>query len=184
MNTIVVYRSKTGFTKRYAEQIASALGCEALPLRDASCAKLSGCKLVIFGSRVHAGRLDALKKAQALFAQSGAEKLFLFATGAAPATAEDVIGQMWQNNLSPEERETLPHFYMQSGLCYEKMGLPDRLLMKLAAKMMAKAKDKDAVATGFEQAIQGSFDASSGAYVEPLLAAARDYLGILQPCAK
>ena len=33
MSTIVVYQSETGFTKKYAEWIAEALDCEAVPFK-------------------------------------------------------------------------------------------------------------------------------------------------------
>jgi len=40
MNTIVIYRSKYGSTKQYAEWIAEELGCEARDAKGNSCLKL------------------------------------------------------------------------------------------------------------------------------------------------
>ena len=34
MNSIVTYKSKTGFTKKYAEWIAEDLGCKAVKLSE------------------------------------------------------------------------------------------------------------------------------------------------------
>ena len=44
MKTIVIYNSKTGFTKRYAEWISEALSCECVELKEASkkAASISG----------------------------------------------------------------------------------------------------------------------------------------------
>ena len=87
-----------------------------------------------FGSRLHAGVVDGWKKAQKLLAGRGARKLVLFATGAMPNEAEDTIQKMWGQNLTPAELDAIPHFYLQAGLCYERMGGVDRAMMKLAAE--------------------------------------------------
>lgn len=58
---------------------------------------------------------------------------------------------------------------MQSGLCYEKMSLTDRLMMKVAAVMVRNKKNKTAQDIAFEQAIKSSYDISSKEYIEPLV---------------
>lgn len=166
MPTIIVYKSATGFTKRYADWLSAALGCEAVSLKETSAARISEYDTVIFGSRIHAGRIDGLDKARKLFA---AKKWILFVTGGTPAEATTVIDKMWTDNLSPEELKALPHFYMPGGLCYEKMSTPDRLLMKMAAKMMENGEHKDSVEAGFAQALTGSYDILDEKYIKPLV---------------
>ena len=117
-NIIILYSSKTGFTRKYAELLALELGCTALPLSRAP-ADLSGYTAVVFGSRLHAGIFDGWKKAQKLLQSRGAKQLVVFATGAMPNEAEDTIQKIWEQNLTPAERETIPHYYLQAGLCYE-----------------------------------------------------------------
>lgn len=163
---IIVYKSATGFTKRYAGWLCTSLGCETVNLKEISAARLASYDTVIFGSRIHAGRIDGLDKARKLFA---AKKWILFVTGGTPAEATAVIDKIWTDNLSPEELKTRPHFYMPGGLCYEKMSFPDRLLMKMAAKMMGNGEHKDSVAAGFAQALTGSYDISDKKYIEPLI---------------
>ena len=67
-NVIVLYNSWTGFTRNYAQLMAQALDCPALPLSEAP-ADLSGYDAVAFGSRLHAGILDGWKKARTLLAR-------------------------------------------------------------------------------------------------------------------
>lgn len=168
--TIILYKSSTGFTKWYAEQIAAALSCPLLPLKEATAERLFGCDTVIFGSRAHAGRIDSFDKAKALVKKSGAKNLILFVTGATPNDAEAVVKKFWENNLTAEELSSLPHFYMQGGLNYERMSLPDKLMMKAAAAMVKKKKDKTPEDLAFQQAIAHSFDHKSTEYIAPLLA--------------
>lgn len=166
-NIIVLYNSKTGFTKKYAGLIGKELDCPVHPLKDAP-ADLSGYAAVVFGSRLHAGILDGWKKAQKLLNSRGAKKLVVFATGAMPNEAEDTIEKMWEQNLTPEEREAIPHFYLQAGLCYEKMGGMDRAMMKFAAWAISRKKAKTPEDEAFQDAISKSYDISDPKYIQPL----------------
>lgn len=166
---LVIYKSRTGFTKKYAEMIAEEIGCELADYKRATVKMMSEFDTVVFGSRVHAGFINGLKDAREMFGKSTAKNFVVFATGATPNAAENVINEIWSNNLSAEELASVPHFYMQSGLCYEKMGLFDKLMMKMVASMMKNKKDKTEHDIGFEQAIQGSYDSSSKEYAMPLI---------------
>lgn len=167
-NVIVLYSSKTGFTQRYAQLIAQALDCPARPL-DAAPGDLSGYGAVVFGSRLHAGTLDGWKKAKKLLHSRGAKRLVVFATGAMPNEAEAQIQTVWEQNLTPEERNSIPHFYLQAGLCYEKMGGADRAMMKFAAWAMTRKKAKTPEDEAFQAAIRQSYDISDPKYIRPLV---------------
>lgn len=167
--TVIIYKSKTGFTQKYAQIAAQELGCTLLELKDASAKIMSEYDTVVFGGGLHAGTINGLKKAKEMFRQSSATQLVVFATGGTPNAAEEIVEKVWTDNLTPEEMLSIPHYYMQSGMCYEKMQLPDKALMKMAAIMLSKKQDKDSYETGFEQAIRESYDISSREYVEPMI---------------
>lgn len=166
---IVIYKSKTGFTKKYAEMITEILKCTIADYKTVTEEMISKYDTVVFGSRAHAGRIDGYQKVKEILPKSMSNNFILFVTGATPNAAEDVIREFWSQNLSADELTNVPHFYMQSGLCYEKMSLPDKAMMKMAATMMKKKKDKDSNEKGFEQAISSSYDISSKEYIEPLV---------------
>lgn len=167
-NIIVLYNSWTGFTRRYADLIGKKLDCPVCPLTDAP-SDLSPYTVVVFGSRLHAGNLDGWKKARKLLAQRGVRQLVLFATGAMPNEAQAQIQKVWVQNLTPEEQKTIPHFYLQAGLCYEKMGGADRALMKFAAWAMTRKKSKTPEDEAFQAAIRGSYDIFDAKYINPLV---------------
>ncbi|MCI9597347.1 MAG: hypothetical protein HFE75_08640 [Firmicutes bacterium] len=166
---IIVYKSSTGFTKKYAEMIAKELKCPIIDHKTATIEILSQYELVIFGSRAHAGRIDGYKKAKELFEKSRIKNVVLFVTGATPSTAENMIEQFWSQNLAADEMKRIPHFYMPSGLCYEKMSFLDKLMMKAMAGMMKKKKDKTPYEQELEQSIASSYDISSPRFIEPLV---------------
>ena len=174
---MVTYRSVTGFTRGYAEMIADALkaenDCTLVELKKVTAESMSGFDTIIFGGRLHAGTVDGLKRAKELFGNSKASRFIVFATGAMPNTEEATINAMWSNNLSASELSDYPHFYMQGGLCYEKMPLMDRMMMKAFAAMMKrkvnKKKEKDEKDRQFEEMIARSYDISDKKFVRPLV---------------
>ena len=166
---LLVYKSVTGFTKKYAEMIAAETGCALTDLKSVNARTLSGYDTIIFGSRLFAGSIDGLKQARKLFRQSTAREFIIFATGATPNIAAEIIDEAWNKNLSAEELAAIPHFYMQSGLCYEKMPFAERMMMRMAGAMIRKKKNKTESEQGFEQAIAASFDQSSSEFIRPLV---------------
>lgn len=177
-NILVCYKSVTGFSKSYAEMIAGAVDCTLMDFKDFNAETASHYDIVVFGGRLRAGTVDGLKKAKE-YAAKGKVKVFaVFATGAMPKTAVETIRQVWENNLTGDELRQIPHFYMPGGLCYEKMPLPEKIIMKAFAAVMKsrikKKKDKTAEDEQFERGISASYDLSSKEYIEPLVSFLRE----------
>ncbi len=170
MKILVAYKSKTAFTKRYAEMIAEEMQCSIMDFKDVTSEILSEYDVFVYGGGLYAGTINGLKQARELFSKSKAKEMVIFATGATPNEAgDDVIETMWKNNLTVEELESPAHFYMQSGLDYKTMKIPDKMIMKMLSFMLSKQKDKSEYDAGFEQAIKSSYDISSKEYAMPLI---------------
>lgn len=166
---LIIYKSSTGFTKRYAKELAKEVNGKLAAYQSASPELMSGYEVIVFGSRAHAGRIDGYKRIKEMYKKSDAKKFALFATGAMPATAEGTIAKFWAQNLPGNELQKVPHFYLPGGLCYEKMPLSDRLMMKAAMAMVKKKKNKTAEDLEMERAMASSYDISDLSYLKPLI---------------
>lgn len=169
MKILVTYKSKTEFTKRYAEIITQEVNGMLMDFKEVTPEKMSEFDVIVYGGGLYAGMINGYKKAKEMFEKSSAKKFILFATGGTPNEATKEIDEVWNHNLSAEELESIPHFYMQGGICYEKMSFPDRAIMKMMSKVLSKKKNKDSAEEGFAQAIKSSYDISSKEYAEPLI---------------
>jgi menaquinone-dependent protoporphyrinogen IX oxidase len=172
MKAVIIYNSKTGFTKRYASWIQEETGFEMIEDKNISKEILESYDLVIYGGRIHAGQINRYK--QFIKKLSDKSKLIVFATGATPANAKETIKTMWDNNFTKEEQETIPHYYFQSGLNYDKMQWGDKLIMKALAKMLSKKNTKSPEESGCEQSISQSYDISSKEFIKPLIECIRE----------
>ena len=171
MNTkiLLIYKSKSGFTKRYAEMVAKEIPCTLLKFEQLTADILTDYDIIVFGSRAYAGRIDGYRKMKEMRQNMKLKHFMIFVTGATPNTAQSIINNLWEQNLSAEERDSIPHFYCQSGLCYEKLSFLDRLIMRVISKMMKHKKNKNEYEQGFAQAISSSYDSMSKTYIQPLI---------------
>lgn len=168
MKTVLVYSSKTGFTEKYARWIAEEIKCEIIPYKSFDKDVVAKNDVIIFGSRLHAGKMEHLTKVKEMLA--GSEKsLVLFACGATPAAATEVLNEFWESNLTEQERADIPHFYVQGGLDYDKMKFADRTLMKMFAKMLANKKDKTEQEAAMAKGITKSFDGTDKSCIMPIV---------------
>lgn len=169
MRAILVINSKTGFTQKYAAIVSKKLTIPCISLKELTKQVIEQHDVLIFGTRIYAGRLDQFNQLKARLSAFPEKQLVVFTTGATPEAAYEVIARIWRDNLSDQELKTIPHFYLQSGLNYEKMNILDKTIMKTAAALMSRKKKKDSTEKGFEQAIKHSYDISSEKYALPLI---------------
>jgi menaquinone-dependent protoporphyrinogen IX oxidase len=139
---IVLYRSKTGFSKRYAEWIAEDLGCECRPIKGVKLEDLQDYGFVIYGAGVYAGMIAGAGKIKNWMGKASEKTWIVFATGATPSKEghEELV---FQTNFRKGESRPAHFYYFLSGINYEKMGFFDRLLMRVFAEAASRRAGVD-----------------------------------------
>lgn len=166
-NCVVIYKSKTGFTEKYATWIAEDLGCEIYPLGNVNMVDLSEFDVIIFGGGVRAGKIGGIKFVNDMRTRFPDKKLVIFATGATPPNEIAAIERVETMNVP--RNSGIPFFYFQSGFAYEKMKGMDRLIMTMVRGVMRRMKDKDGMQNEMIAAMKNSYDHSSRESIEPLV---------------
>lgn len=169
MKSIVIYKSRTGFTERYAEWIAEELKCDIKSYEQCLKGNIGEYDLIIYGGNLFEGKVDGLQKIKERVKDNKDCKFIIFSIGATPIDGKEEIDKMWTENLSPEELKEIPHYYMPGGLNYEKMSFSNRMMMKLFTNMMRKKKDKTPYEEECAEAVGSSYDISSRDYIKPLI---------------
>jgi menaquinone-dependent protoporphyrinogen IX oxidase len=142
MKAVVIYRSKTGSAKTYAEWIAEELKADIFELSKVNSDIFSNYDTVIYGGGLYAVGINGIK-----FIKNNLEKLkdknvVVYASGASPSR-EEVINEIINRNFTSEEQKYIKFFYLRGGFDYNKLGLLNKLLMKLVKqKIMRKVKKK------------------------------------------
>lgn len=165
MKAIIIYRSATGFTRQYALWLAGELDCEAVDYGERRSVKLEDYDTVIYGGWFHAGGIRGLKWLQGQLSRLERKRLAVFAVGACPAE-DPGVKKALEADLSAPLWEGAARFYLRGGLCYEKMGLGDRLMMAAFRQMLRKKEGPDSETL---QGVSHSFSALDRKSIAPIV---------------
>lgn len=173
MNTMVVYSSQTGFTKRYAEWIAEELGCDAVSLDNNVRFDAGAFDAVVLGGWFHAASFVGGKWLKQQHAAHPCTKFVVFAVGATPADWTDMVDDGTARALPSPEFDDVPRFYLRGGFAYERLSMPNKLAMKMFFKMQAKAAETDPRAAEMLAGMRDGFDGTDRDAIAPVVACMR-----------
>lgn len=168
MKTIVIYNSKTGFTKRYAQWIAEAAEAECLELSEAKKKSMDPYEAIVFGGWACAGSISKLGWFKGNMDKWADKKLIAFCVGGSPAYNPEIEPAL-KKNFTESELKKVSVFYCPGGFNYEKMSASSKLAMKLFLKMLKSKKEKTEEEQEMINMISASYDISDRKYIEPIL---------------
>lgn len=133
---IILYQSKYGATKKYADWLVEETGYDCIETKDAKVANLQNYDVVILGGGVYASGIAGLQFIKKNIGRLGNKKIVVFAVGASPYD-EKAIMQIRKMHFKDELRN-IPLFYCRGAWDEEKMKFIDRTLCKMLQKVVAK----------------------------------------------
>lgn len=163
--TLIIYKSETGFTQKYANWLSNKLSCDVCDLKNLSNDKISNYDVLIYGGGLYAGQINGFKDFKNMV--SSDKKLILFMVGATPLNETDTIQKAFDSNLTQDEQNSIPHFYAVGGLDYDKMSLKHKMMMKGLLLVLKNKQPK------LCEVISKSFDACDFNYLDELVKCVR-----------
>ncbi len=154
---IIVYESKTGFTKRYADMLAAKTKQKVFHVKEL--AQVSPDEEIIFLGWIKVGKIQGLNKLR----KYNIKAVCGSGTG---RTAEPNTEEV----LARNEIKNIPFFYLRGG-CFplkELKGM-DKIMLSLFLKMLKRRKDKDEKLEEAIAIIENGFDGVKEENLEPVL---------------
>lgn len=134
MRTLVIYESKTGFTKKYAEDIASAVGGDVIPLKKFKASKMvPNYDAIVFGGWVCGGTIQGLNKFLGEWAVMEEKNVFVFGSGLSVVTKESRQNLIDSNVL---DLYHLRFYQLRGSFDYSKLNFFYRFAMNRSFKMI------------------------------------------------
>lgn len=140
MNGVILYQSKYGATKKYAQWISEETGFPMIETAKASIEAVKGYDIVVLGGGIYASGIAGLSFLQKNADDLKEKKILVFCDGASPYD-EESFRAVIQHNMKGK-LSGIPCFYCRGAWDMEAMGFVDRSLCKLLKKAVAK-KDPD-----------------------------------------
>lgn len=155
---VVIYQSKYGATKKYAEWLTEELLCDLIETKKATIEQIEKYDVIILGGGIYATGIAGISFLKKHYERLKNKKIIVFAVGASPYD-EKAMAALKERNFKMEFSH-IPFFYCRGAWNEEIMSWKDRTLCNLLKKTVAK-KDPDTYEpweTALMQAIGSNFD--------------------------
>lgn len=149
MTGIVIYKSRYGAAKQYAEWIARELGIAAIGSDEVKAKDFVSSDYIVVGSSIYMGKIlikNWLEKNGELLK---GKRLFLFIVGAAPPLEQQKTKKYFSDNVSKEMLNQAQCFYLQGKSVFKELSWSDKFFLKIGAMLVKEASDKKAMLTDF-----------------------------------
>ena len=154
---IIVYESKSGFTKRYATMLSEITGLKSYHTSEIS--KINKDEEIIFLGWVKIGKIQGLKKL------TGYNIKAVCGSGTARGAEPDEETILKRNKI-----EEIPFFYLRGGcLPIKKLKGMDKIMMIMFVRMLKKRKDKNEELIEAISTIENGFDGVNKENLAPLI---------------
>lgn len=166
---IILYQSKYGATKKYADWLREATQYECVETKKADIKKVQEYDVVILGGGIYASGIAGLAFLKKHIGSLQNKKIAVFCVGASPYD-EAAFSEIYERNFGGVLKG-IPCFYCRGAWKEEAMSWKDRTLCKMLQK--AVAKQDPATYAPWQKALMSavgqSCDWTDKKYIEPIL---------------
>lgn len=147
MKTVVIYKSRSGFTKQYALWIQEELGCDLVELKKEDPRILQKYDTIIYGAGLYAIGINGVSFIRNNLENMKGKKIVVFTTGATPSRA-DTVEEVRNANFSEDQQKAIRFFYLRGGFDFRKLSPLYKVMMILMKIKLKMKKEKDADVKG------------------------------------
>ena len=169
MKGIILYTSKYGATKRYADWLAAESGFDCIETKKAKIEDVLQYDTIILGGGIYASGISGLSFLKKNIGKLQERKIIVFCDGASPFD-EKAFQQIIDYNLKGP-LSGLPCFYCRGAWDMDRMNFADRNLCRLLQKVLTKKKtgDYEVWEKALIEAGSKKCDWTDKAYIKPIL---------------
>jgi menaquinone-dependent protoporphyrinogen IX oxidase len=138
---LVMYFSKYGSTKKYAEWIASELNGDVYNIKSIKQDILENYDTIILGSGLYAGKIEGINIIINNYETLKDKKLIIFTCGLADYNKTENINSInkrLEKIIPVNIRENIKIYYLRGGMNYKKLNLKHKIMMDFLKKMIQK----------------------------------------------
>lgn len=142
MKTIVIYKSKYGSTKTYAEWIAEELCCEAKESKGIKVDDLLEYETIIYGGGLYAEVIAGVSLLTKNIDKLKGKKLIVYSTGITPLDCRDYYDKLViEKNFKGDMADNFKVFNFMGKMILSELSLVHRTAIKSLKKLMSDKKN-------------------------------------------
>ena len=138
MNTIVIYKSKYGSTKAYADWIAEALSCECVDAKNICAQDLTSYDCIVYGGGLYAEIINGASLITKIISQLRNKRIAIFSTGITPVDCHDYYDKMViSKNFKQGVPDNVKVFNFMGKMVLDELSIVHRTAIKALKKLMS-----------------------------------------------
>ena len=138
MSAIVVYKSKYGSTKAYAEWIAEELGCEAVDAKSVKADDLTVYDAIVYGGGLYAEIISGVSLITKNLSKLEGKKIAVYSTGITPLDCREYYDKLViEKNFKPEMLSEIKVYNFLGKMVIDELSLPHRTALKTLKRIMS-----------------------------------------------
>ena len=137
----VIYSSKYGTTKKYANWIAEELSAEIFDVKSVKIGQLLNFSTIIYGGGLYAGGISGISFLTKNYNQISEKNIILYTCSLADVNNIENTNNIKENLkkvLSTEMQQNIQIFHLRGGIDYTNLGFVHKSLMALLHKSISK----------------------------------------------
>lgn len=137
MSKIVIYKSKYGATKKYAEWIAEELNCEAVDAKDVTVDDILKYDTIVYGGGLYAETINGVILLTKNMEKLKNKKLIVYTTGITPLECRDYYDKLViEKNFKPEMLDKIKVYNFMGKMLIDELTLVHKTALKTLKKIM------------------------------------------------
>lgn len=140
---VVLYQSKYGSTKRYAEWIANELKSDLLEGSKVKAEDLLSYDTIVFGGGLYASGINGISIITKNFPSIKDKNLIVFTVGLGDTKEKEIFKPIIEKNCSTEIQTKVKFFHFRGGINYKKLNFLHKIMMAMLKTMVAKKKPEE-----------------------------------------
>lgn len=143
MNAIVVYKTKYGSTKTYAEWIAQELSCKAVNAKEIKAHELTAYDTIIYGGGLYAEVINGASLITKNLDMLSGKKLIIYSTGITPLDCRDYYDKyVVEKNFKQDGMlDKIKVFNFMGKMKMDELSLVHKTALKTLKKIMSSKKE-------------------------------------------
>lgn len=140
---VVVYKSKYGSTKKYAEWVSSELKADLFDYSQIKSEVLSEYSTIIYGGGLYAGGINGISLITKNFQNIKDKNLIVFTVGLAGTDNKEIFKPIIEKSCPEEVREMIKFFHFRGGINYKELTFIHKSMMAMLKSMVSNKKPEE-----------------------------------------
>ena len=170
MKALVLYKSKYGSTKQYAEWIGEALSCPVQEAKSVSVKELAAYDTLVYGGGLYGEVINGVHLITKNMEMLRGKKIAVFTTGITPLTCRDYYDKMViEKNFKSGVPSEIRVFNFMGKMILKELSVPHRAALKTLKKIMQGKENPSEMEKLLIELCDADGDFSEKSAIAPLL---------------